>query len=102
VLAIADVWHRLPSELALRYMPELRTRAHVTPADLFMFDVAATARWADLKREHEADQQAGKGPRQTTPAQPALRPGAVRENGADIAIRGNEIPPWDARFTGKR
>ena len=97
LLALSATWRQLPSTLALRYMPELR-RMGVTPADWFAFDVAATARWADLRREHEEQQ-----PRQGSASHqrampPRLRPGAVQDNGGDFAIRGNEIPPWDARY----
>lgn len=77
-------------------MPELR-RMGVTAADLFAFDVAATARWADLRREHEGQQ-----PRQGSAGEAQLRPGAVRENNGVLTIRGNEIPPWDSRYRAKR
>lgn len=85
-------------------MPELRTRHQVTPADLFAFDVAATARWADLRHEHETRQadgrQRGAGPQRAAPS--ALRPGAVRDTGEVLAMRGNEIPPWDSRYRGAK
>lgn len=106
LLAIAEVWHQLPSDLAVRYMPELRTRYHVTPADLFMLDVAATARWAALKRQQSSSSSSSAATQQAQQMGPHARPGsavsAVSEHGDHLAIRGNEIPPWDPRYKGKR
>ena len=101
---MAAVWKgKLPSELLTYYMPELRTRYHVTPADLYLFDVAATARWAELQH---AQQPATPTLRTTPTGVPQGMPQgavpAVQEHGDHLAIRGTEIPPWDPRYRGKQ
>lgn len=89
-------------------MPELRAaRRHVTPADLFAFDVAATARYNELQRDAQADEQAraqGRKPSaklDPTPTTPS-RAAVVEEHGENLAIHGNEIPPWDPRYRGPK
>ena len=110
LIAILEVWHpgKLPSELLTYYAPEVARRWHVTPADWYAFDLAATARWSELQRErdrHAADEVGARSSadHRSTPLVPTAPTvaGTVREQGDQLSIRGNEIPPWDPRYRAK-
>ena len=110
LLLLAEVWKpgKLPSELLTYYAPEVVRRWHVTPADWYAFDLAATARWSELQRDrerHVADEAgvySGIKPSLRAPSTSPAAAGTVREQGDQLSIRGNEIPPWDPRFARLR
>lgn len=109
LIAILEVWKpgKLPSELLTYYAPEVARRWQVTPADWYAFDLAATARWSELQRDREREQQrhatdlsASARPSPQMPSAPTAA-GTVRDQGDQLSIRGNEIPPWDPRYRAR-